>query len=165
MSLTPTPRQVLERRTTSGRAFRPGKVHVGCLVAIAVVLALIVGVVIWIAVSWKGWVAEIGRASVTQMVQDSQLPPDQKSSIIARVDKLTDDFKAGRVNGDQLARVVEELTKTPLLHLGFVYILDQKYIAPSSLSKEEKDAGRIELQRVARGVFEEKIPRKVVDDI
>ncbi len=146
------------------RAARGG-IPKGCLIALAVFLLLVVGVVIFVAVSWKGWAASMATAVTEQVVKESGLPQDQKDQILADVKKLGDDFKAGRISTEDLGRVMKTIAESPLLPLAGVQAARQKYIEPSDMKPEEKAAAIRSLQRFARGVYEKKIPHEDIDDV
>jgi len=131
---------------------RRGSIGKGCLIAAGIVLALIVAIVIWVALSWKGWAGSVMRQSTTGIVQKSSLADDQKSAVISRVDALTKDFEDGKISTEQFGNVMKALAESPIMAAGAVYGIDKAHIEKSGLTKEEKDAGRLELQRVARGM-------------
>jgi hypothetical protein len=149
------------RRTTSRRAGVP----TGCLIAAGIFLLLLIGVGIWVAVSWKGWAAAATKAIATQAINDSQLPQEQKVRLIGRIDSLATDFESGKVSLEQVGKIFEEIAEGPLLPLGIVYAAEEKYIKPAAIPQEEKDAGVRTLQRLARGVFEKKIPKEKIEDV
>lgn len=138
--------------TSSMFTARRGSIGKGCLIAAGVVLALIVAIVIWVALSWKGWAGSVMRQSTTGIVQKSSLADDQKSAVISRVDALTKDFEDGKISTEQFGNVMKALAESPIMAAGAVYGIDKAHIEKSGLTKEEKDAGRLELQRVARGM-------------
>lgn len=147
----------MQQRTTAGlkwTAVRRGGIGQGCLIAAGVVLALIIAIGIWVALSWKGWTGSAMRQATTAMVQQSGLAQEEQTAILSRVDALTKDFEDGKISTEQFMQVMEQLTKSPLLALGAVHGIDKAHIEKSGLSKEEKAAGRINLQRIARGVGE-----------
>jgi hypothetical protein len=131
---------------------RRGGIGKGCLIASGIVLALIVAIVIWVAMSWKGWTASLMRQSTTGIVQKSSLAADQKAAVISRVDALTKDFEDGKITTEQFGNVMKALAESPIMVSGAVYGMDKAHIEKSGLAKEEKDALRLELQRIARGL-------------
>jgi hypothetical protein len=142
---------------------RRGGVLKGCLIAAAVVVVILIALGVWVAMSWKGWTADIMKSATQAAVQNSQLPADQKTRITTRINSLADDFKDGKVTFEQLTQVLEQVASGPLMPLGIVYAAEEKYLKPSSLTAEEKDAGRRSMQRLARGVFEKKINKAGLD--
>ncbi len=99
---------------------------------------------------------------MVSVVEQSDLPPDQKRRIVVQIDRLVGEYKAGRVNFQQLQQVAEEFSESPLFGLLMVLAASEKYIEPSGLSADEKNDARIAMQRVARGVYEKLItPDKI----
>lgn len=146
-------------------SFRRGGVPKGCLIAIAVVLALIIGVGIWVAVSWKGWAAGLAKQATVAMVEQSKLPEDQKTAIVTRVNQVADDWAAGKISNDQIGQVMKAIAESPVLSMALVEGADEKYIAISGLSDEEKNDGRRSLQRFGRGVVEKSISEAEVQTL
>ncbi|MFM9996715.1 MAG: hypothetical protein ACKVU4_13060 [Phycisphaerales bacterium] len=149
-------------------ASRRGSVVVGCLVALVIVIAIALAGGIYVWMSWKGWAASITRATVREVLKESNLAEDQKQAITAEIETLTKDFEAGRVSFDDLRRVGEEIESSPLIPLAGVQLAKEKYIDGSVMSAEEKAASERTLQRFARGVHERKITpaeEKITDAI
>ena len=130
----------------------------GCGCAAGCLLLVAVGIGVWVSMNWKNWVADIGKQVAADAVAKSSLPEVDKARIRNRINQLADDFKAGKVSTEQLGKVMEQIAQSPLLPLGLVMAADEKYVKPSGLTDEDKDAGRRTLQRLARGVFEKSIP-------
>ena len=153
------------RSHKSGQIQREGNVLVGCLVVLGVVLlaAVIGGVVVY--KNWKTWAADFGRDAIVTLVEEADLEKDQKDAIIARVDELAEDFKAGVIDLEDMGNVTMALVESPLLPLGAVMLAHHRYIEPSELSDEEKAAGQLALQRYARGIYEETIALEDIEDV
>jgi Ca2+-binding EF-hand superfamily protein len=130
---------------------RRGGIGKGCLIATGVVLAILVALGVWVALSWKGWAASAMRQGTNAMVQSSGLPQEERTAILSRVDAITKDFEDGKISSEQFGNVLKALGESPIMALGAVYGIDKAHIEKSGLTKEEKDAGRMELQRFARG--------------
>ncbi len=137
----------------------------GCLIALGIVAFLGIVAGIYVALHWRGWAADAAKAGVRSAVQQSQLSDDQKQRIIARIDSLANDFDSGKLSVDQMVAVLKEIGESPLLPLGMVKAAEAKYIKPSALTAEEKTAGVRSLQRMARGVYEKKIPSSAMDEV
>jgi len=157
----------MQRMTTGG--MRRGSFKTGCLIAVGIVLALLVGGGIFVATQWKNWAAAGINAMAEAMTQQSDLPQEQKDRIRASIKGVAEDFKAGKISTEQLGKVMEEIGASPLLPVGIVAAAEQKYLKPSGLPQEEKDAGKRTMQRFTRGLFEKKIPeadaQKVLEPI
>ncbi|MEK7866934.1 MAG: hypothetical protein AAB434_09655 [Planctomycetota bacterium] len=144
---------------------RRGGVLKGCLIVAAILVVLAACAGVYVALKWKSWAADAARAAVRDSVEGSQLSEDQKKRVIARIDRFADDFESGKVSIEQVTKVFEEIASGPLLPLTMVYAAKEKYIKPSALSADEKAAGTRSLERVARGVYEKKIPQSALEEL
>ena len=144
---------VFEEKKGSGLKY----LGIGCLaVVLIVVVAGVVGGII-VANNWRGWIAAPTRQAITELIDDSSLPEDQKAGILAEADAFIAAFEAGDVTVEELGRVAEELAQSPIAAMIGAYVIDEQYIGSSGLPEEEKEAGRYQLRRAARGVYEELI--------
>ncbi len=107
----------------------------------------------------------VARAGTLEAVNSSKLPPDQKQKVIAKIDEVTKDFEDGKIDGQQAQKIFEELAQGPLLPLAIVYGIDEQHIKNSALPKEEKEAGRLALERASRGIVEKSIALATIRDI
>jgi hypothetical protein len=153
----------MQRKTTDG--MRRGSFKTGCLIAVGIVLALLVGGGIFVAAQWKNLAAAGINAMAEAITQQSDLPQDQKDRIQASIKGVAEDFKAGKISTEQLGKVMEEIAASPLLPVGIVAAAEEKYVKPSGLSQEEKDAGKRTMERFARGLFEKKIPEAEAQNV
>ena len=137
----------------------------GCGCALAGLLVVVIGIAIWLAVNWKGWVAGFSKQVAAAVVAKSTLAPADKARILKRIDGLADDFKAGKLSPEQAKRVLEQIAQSPLFPIALVMTADEQYVKPSALTEEEKEAARRTLQRLARRAFEKKIPDAELQDV
>ena len=138
---------------------------IGCG-AVAVLMVIGVAVGVWyVANNIRTIASNIAETVVIESVKDSKLPQDQKDRIVARVSQVKEDFQAGKISDEQVEQVFKNLAASPLLPLGAVEFYEEHYIKPSELSEEEKTAAIRTLERFARGVYEEKIPRDDIDKV
>ncbi|MEL6497254.1 MAG: hypothetical protein AAF937_08330 [Planctomycetota bacterium] len=151
----------------------PGKIiAVGCLtvVFIVIILGVIGGVAIstnWPAIEAK--LREWGSSGVTEImangIRDTDLTNEQKRELIARVDAMGDEFKAGTLTIDDLKKIGETLETSPLIPIGIVEAMNAVYIKPSDLTDEEKAEAMRLNQRLARGMFEERITPEELEPV
>jgi hypothetical protein len=135
----------------------------GCLITLAVLAVITVGVVIFVAVNFKSIATRIVVHVIEKSIDDSDLAPEEKARLIARIGRLRDDYLAGRITDEQMQRIGEEIHDSPLFFVGGVYVLDTRFVAGSGLSDDEKRAAKLTLQRVARGLHEKKIDNKSLE--
>jgi hypothetical protein len=94
---------------------------------------------------------------IVSVVRDSDLEEEEKQAIIAQVNRVVDQYQSGKITTEDLGRIMEELAESPLMGAILIRSVEVKYIEPSGLSEEEKADARVTLQRVLRGMYEEKL--------
>jgi len=146
-------------------ASRRGSVLKGCLIAVAIMLVLVVGLGIFVAMTWRGFVAGTLKTASIQAISESSLPQDQKDRLTTRMTGLADDFKSGTLSFEQIAQIMQSIERSPLIPLAIVYAASAAHVEPSALTTEEKAAAQRSIGRFARGIVEEKIPATAMDDV
>ena len=142
---------------------RTGCTCVGCLLGclgMVVVLTIVAGVGAWWGVKQ---IPSLARNVIEKAVNESDLPAEDKQMVLVQVDRLIDGYEQGKVDMQKLGQLVENFSESPLMDLMIAYAAKVKYIDPSGLTAEEKTEAERVLQRVARGVVEEKIPDDELD--
>ncbi len=136
------------------------------------VLLLVGAVTVFLVVkNFKNIALSGARLVAVSVINDSGMSAEEKKEFIRHVDRLVDGAKAGKVSDEQLKQLMEELAASPLIPMAIVSAADKKYVQPSGLSAEEKKRGKLDLQRLGRGVTEKaasgepKIGQKDLDEI
>lgn len=124
------------------------------------VLAIIGAVIVMM--NWRGWTASGMKAGMTAVVQQSDLPADQKRRIIVQVDQLAEAFKNKQITFEEFGRIAEALEDHPILPIGVLEFVETNKLQASSLSAEDKAAGILAVQRLQRGLDERTL---TMDDI
>jgi len=106
--------------------------------------------------------AKVAREAAVAVIEDLDLSDEEKRKIIAQIDRVVDEYEAGRITLEEVGSVLEELAESPLTSLIVVYAAMENYVGPSGLSDEEKTDAKRTFQRIARGFAENKISQ---DDI
>jgi len=75
----------------------------------------------------------------------------QKQGIIKHVDRVMDSYKKGEITNAQLAKIIENLQKSPIFAMSIVNMADAHYVQSSGLAAEEKQRAKLDFQRFARG--------------
>lgn len=144
---------------------RDGKALVGCLVALGVLLVLLgIGVVV-VLMNWRGWMASGISTATTAMINQADIPEDEKPEMIAHVDEYTAAFEAGNVTLEQFGNFMNSLPQSSLIPVGIVYAIEQGYVDQSGLSDEEKATGKVQLNRYARGLHESSLPIETLEEV
>jgi hypothetical protein len=138
---------------------------IGCLGVLAVMIVLGVVFGFWASRHWRGWFAGVGSQVINQMVDSSDLPPQEKVEVKEQVDRVAKAFGEGQISNEQFSAIVKKLVESPLMPLFVVMAVERKYFDRSKLSDEEKAQGRQSLKRFARGVFDEKIKEMGIDAV
>jgi hypothetical protein len=130
------------------------------LVGVGVLLiggAVVVGGVYYIASNLEGWVVGLGREAIVAMVEESELPADEKKEVITQVDRLVTAYKEKKIDQSDLERFLTQLDESPAITALGLYGIEEDYLDGSVLSDAEMEQGRRTFQRVLRGVYEGKI--------
>lgn len=137
----------------------------GCLVFAVIALLLTGLAAIWISRNWKAWTASTVSQGIKQTIATLDLPPQEKIEVMAEVDRAAKAFADGQMSGEQAAKLLTNIVKSPLMTVMLAAAADKKYIAPSGLNAEEKVAANVTLQRFARGVFDDKISEATYESV
>jgi hypothetical protein len=130
------------------------------LVGVGILLiggAVVVGGVYYIASNLEGWVVGLGREAIVAMVEESELPAEEKQEVITQVDRLVTAYKEKKIGQSDLERFLTELDESPAMTALTLYGIEEGYLEGSELSAGEKEQGRRTFHRVLRGVYEGKI--------
>jgi len=144
---------------------RRGGAAQGCLIALAVLIVLLIGVGIFVYFNWKGWMASGIRTVSDQMVAQSSLVQADKDKITQKIDSLMKDFEDGKITLEQIGKVAEDLAAGPLIPLASVKAVETEYFPVAQFTPEEADAAKRALERCARGIAEKKISHTKINDI
>jgi hypothetical protein len=103
------------------------------------------------------WLVGLGREAIVAMIDDSEIPAQEKNEVIAQIDRVVTAYKERKIDRADLERVLSELEQSPALTLISLYGIDEEYLAGSELPADELEQGRRTFERVLRGVYEGKI--------
>lgn len=103
------------------------------------------------------------RDTIAKGVEESDLKPEDKQMVMQQVDRLVEGYKEGKVDLQGLGTFAEDFVQSPLMDLLIAFGAKVKYIDESGLTPEEKAEAERTLQRVARGVIEDKISQDELD--
>ena len=137
----------------------------GCLIVAAIILAIIVGLSIFVAYNWRGWVATGVKESTTAILADSSLAQADKDQISAKVETLAKDFESGKLTMIQMGKIAEALVASPILPAAIVSAVEKQYFPKAEFTPEEAADATLVLQRCARGISEGKISQDRIREI
>jgi hypothetical protein len=130
---------------------------IGCLGVGVIAVLFCGGGVWWAAQNVDRLVATGVRQVIVALINDSELPDQEKDEVIAQVDRVVDAYKERKITDKELQKVFDELQRSPIFAIIGAWGMDKGFIEPSGLSADEKEVGRRTLQRAMRGVMEKKI--------
>jgi hypothetical protein len=152
----PQPQPQYARPARRGGSLIMGVVLVGGGILMLLSLLIVAGV--WYAVSSVDrWLVGLGREAIVAVVEDSEIPEQEQTEVIAQVDRVVAAYKAGRIDQDDLAAIFEQLDNAPVFVAMDLGGIEQDIVAPSGLSDDEQQQARRTLERAFRGVHERKI--------
>jgi hypothetical protein len=129
----------------------------GCGGLMLILVLLCGGGVWWASQNVERLAAMAVRQVIVALVNESELPAEEKTEVIAQVDRVVNAFAAKKISQKELEGIFEELQKSPVFAIIGAWGLDKMFIEPSGLPADEKEAGRRTLERVMRGLMEKKI--------
>jgi len=136
---------------------------IGCLVAFVILIVLaIVGAYLAYKHA-RPFVANAMGEALGQAIDDSDLPAEEKVEVKEQITRVATEFGEGRMTFEQLGKVFENLTNSPLMTSIVISVVDQKYLERSGLAEDEKAAARQTVRRFVRGMVDEKIPKESAD--
>ncbi len=124
----------------------------GCLIAVIVVVVILVGAGIYVATNFKHWAAEGVAVAMALVIEESALPEQEKSEIIAILGQLKEDFQVGALTFEELGLILQTMENCPALAIGMMTQFEASYVEPSSLNDEEKIEANLILNRFAQGL-------------
>lgn len=137
----------------------------GCLAVLAVLLVLLVVGGIFVAIKWRSWVATGVESTMMKAVEAVHLPDGERAAIEQEITTLMQEFRDKKVSLEQLVKVAEEVSRSPMLPAASVLAMQASYLDKSGLSAEEKDAGSGQVARFAWGMYGKTIPDTKLDDV
>jgi hypothetical protein len=117
---------------------------------------VVVGGVYYVATNLDRWLVGLGREALVAMINESEIPVEEKTEVIAQVDRVVTAYKERKINQADLEKALNELNEAPALKVLSLYGLDEVFLTSSGLSEEEITTGRRSYERVLRGVYEGK---------
>ena len=125
---------------------------VGCTGGLFLV-ALVCG-----GLAWAGWVwgkaklANWFQQEMTEVIEESGLPPEQVDAMLADVDRLRLAFEEGRIEWGEIEELVEVLEGGPLIAMISTRAFEVHVLEPAELPEDEREAARRTLQRCSAGL-------------
>lgn len=115
----------------------------------------------YVASNIDKWVVGLGREAIVAAINDSELPPAEKTEVITQVDRLVTAYKEKKIDQTDLERVMTELQDAPALKALALYGIENEFLHGSNLPPDELEQAHRTFERALRGVYEGKINDEV----
>lgn len=135
------------------------------LVGLVAFVLIIVAVGVYAAKHYNVWIANGITAGMNAVINNSDIPEEEKAEVTRIISRLKEGYLAEEITMAQLGLVLEEIGTCPALPIGLVVQFEQSYVTPSGLNADEKMAARLHLNRLARGLADERIDWAVIEQI
>lgn len=144
------------------RVKRRGMTAKGCMVSAAIffMLLLVAGglATYFVVKNFRGWVAAGSEAIITEVINDANIPESEKDEVKAIVSDLRTDFENEVISTEDFGLIIQGFTTSPLIPAVIASESYRSYYEVNpDLTDEDKAAAKLELGRMARGIFEESI--------
>ncbi len=151
--------------TLRPKSSRDGNILVGCLIALGVALILIIVSVVFVMNSWRGWVSGGIKQGLTAVLDETQIEQIEKDEINTHIETLMTRFVDKDISTEDLFLITAEIFEGPLLPMGIVEASYEGYFAHSQLDDETKTDAKVQLGRLAHGIYTEDISMDDLDAI
>ena len=141
-------------------------VALGCggLVLLGVVLLAIGG--FYIARNAKNIAADMSVVVADSALKEGGMPPAQREQVVARVRRIADEFKEGNLTMKDLEKFGQKIGEDKaIIAAGILYFVDSHLLNNEKLDPAQREQAGRALQRVTRGVVEDKIDLKSLRDL
>ena len=135
------------------------------LITIIVILVIFVAAGVYAVKNRHIWIAHGLTAAMNAVINNSELPSQEKSQLTEIIHQINEDYLAGKISTAELGLIFESMVNCPALTIGLVIQFEQSYVVPSGLSSAEKLAADTNLKRLARGLSEGKIGWEITETI
>jgi type II secretory pathway pseudopilin PulG len=146
--------QSLRRHNT-----RSGKVLVGCLIALGVVLLIVIGIGVFIATSWKGWTASATEAIMTAALAETALPAAEQTEMMTQFERITGAFRDGDITTAEFGEISQSIMESPILAAAEIQNFQNSHLTSDVLDETNQQIGRVAYDRLARGIIDGQVDR------
>ena len=130
---------------------------IGCGVIVVLLLIAVAIGAWWVNKHGRQFGTDIAVTAMKEGLKELDVPDEQRERMHARIDEIGEQFKAGKLELQQVAAIFEKLSQSPILPAGASLFVKRVYIRDSGLDDAEKEAAHLAIQRFSRGVIDESI--------
>lgn len=147
------------------RTHRRGGWLVGCGIALAVVVLMVIGAGVIISMNWRDWTASGMRTGADAMITEMPIEEAEKLEAQAVVSDFVERFRAGDISVEQLGLVLQEIMESPVIPAGATIGVSHAYFEKSTLDEAERAEGRVQIGRIAQGLADGALDPAIVPDV
>jgi hypothetical protein len=125
---------------------------------------LVVGAVWWAVSSLESFVVDLGREGMVAMVEESDLPAQEKDEVTVQIDRVVAAYKAGQIDQSDLERLMTRLDESPAMAYISWAGVDQFYLDELELPADEQARAKSAFQRAMYGMSTGKIDEEKMYD-
>lgn len=139
---------------------RPRKPNTGKYILVGCLTVLITGLLllgiggIFVYQNWRQWSADWSTAALESSLKEIHLPGAEHDALMQRARLLAAEFVAERITFEEFKKLGEAIGESDLMPMLISKALYGGYVAPSTLSDEDKARGQLAFGRLARGFSE-----------
>ena len=148
-----------------GPAENQAGISTGCLIAIIAVIMIFVAIGVFVSRNYQTWLADGITAAMHAIIENSDLPQEDKPEISEIIVQIKDGYLAGEISLAELGSILDSMGRCPAIPMGLVIQFEETYVVSSGLSSAEKMAANLNLNRLARGLSGGQIDWEIVDEI
>jgi hypothetical protein len=100
-----------------------------------------------------------------KMIKETTLTPEDKDKIRTEIRRVSDKVASGEISTEHLQKLSNSLENSPVVVLMLLEGVSAGWLESSGLNAEEKEAGKIDAERVERGAAEGKIDKDTLHGI
>jgi len=152
-------------KTLRPKSSRNGNILVGCLIALGIAIILAIIATVFVMNSWRGWVSGGIKQGLTAVLDETEIEQIEKDEINAHIDTLMTRFVDKDISTEDLFLITAEIFEGPLLPMGIVEASYAGYFEDSELDDETKADAKVQLGRLAYGIYAEDISMDDLDAI
>jgi hypothetical protein len=123
------------------------------------------GLVTYVAYNFRNWTAALARGPMVSMIDQANLPAEQKALLKENIMRVADRYQEGRLSHSQLSAILKNLAKGPFFHLLWIEATRYEYTALHTTMDAERQQTMLLFDRFERGIVEKQIPLSKADEV
>ncbi len=138
---------------------------IGCLAVFGVCVLMCAGLGFYVYSNATQFIVQTARTATEAMLNDSGLPDEERQAIMEQFDRVATAYEEGEITAQEMGEIMQDLAESPLISIVIFQAIEAKYLNSSGLSEEEVADAKRTLNRVVRGVQEEKLTKEDIDKL